>query len=55
VVGTDTGGDGDLELFGFGKTFSGEVAGVEAVVKKERETGQPNCLLETGIPRVAWS
>lgn len=30
VVGADAGGDGELEVLGFGETFGGEVAGVEA-------------------------
>lgn len=42
VVGTDPGGDGELELFGFGKTLSGEVAGMEAVGL--RDSSQPNGL-----------
>lgn len=33
VVGTDTSGDGNLELLGLGQTLSGQVTGVEAVVK----------------------
>ena len=31
VVGTDPGGDGKLELLGFGETLGSQVAGVESV------------------------
>lgn len=51
VVGTDPGGDGELELFGFGKTFSGEVAGMEAV--GGRESSQPNGLTENCATRLS--
>ena len=30
VVGADTGGDGELELLGLGKTLGSQIAGVEA-------------------------
>ena len=29
MVGTDTGGDGDFEVLGFGQTFGGQIAGME--------------------------
>lgn len=35
MVGTDTGGDGELKLLGFGETLSSEVAGVESVMGRE--------------------
>lgn len=36
MVGSDAGGHGEFEILGFGKTFGGQVAGVEAVVSSDQ-------------------